>query len=303
MLDDPDKVKHAFEHALNRHGYSFQYSVIQKLMQLFDDHISPCSFECAEFPVAVQGRDTRIDFILRAGAFEFGRYHYQPTPFYIVAECKRANPALSNWCFARAPHVRRSQQRHTFIVEQLSHELVGDTPEYRSSGAALSTSSDELYHIGFEVRSAHEGDNKGDSRGAIENAATQVCRGLNGLVEYLRHAPSCIRQDGDPCAVIMPVIFTTARLFTTNVDLSSADIANGNLSLSTSQLQSRKWLAFQYNLSVGLKHTLDPQERSLELFRALTAEYARSIPIISPTGIEDFFSTFDFNLRQLQPTT
>src|SRR4030043_1645904 len=98
------KITSAFEKTLNRHGYGFQYSVLKKAKQLFEDGRSPWIFEPSEFPVSVQGRDVHIDFILRWYRKGMTLAEYS-IPVYLVAECKRADPALKYWCFARAPYV------------------------------------------------------------------------------------------------------------------------------------------------------------------------------------------------------
>ena len=77
------KIAHALRKVLNRHGYGFHYSVLQRIGGL---RRSGWRFEVAEMPVEVQGMSTRIDFILR-------RFN---THLYLLAECKRVNPALSN---------------------------------------------------------------------------------------------------------------------------------------------------------------------------------------------------------------
>ncbi len=82
----------AFEAALNRHGFALQYAVAQSARSLATTGFSNWFPLTAEFPVRVQGADTRIDLVLehrRRGRF-------------LVVETKRANPALAYWCFAKS---------------------------------------------------------------------------------------------------------------------------------------------------------------------------------------------------------
>jgi hypothetical protein len=58
-------------------------------------------------PVSVGGKDTHVDFVLRTHEA------------FLVAECKRANPALANWCFARAPYIARRERASEVRLEQL----------------------------------------------------------------------------------------------------------------------------------------------------------------------------------------
>src|SRR6267143_1937049 len=85
-----------YRKVLNHHGYGFQYSVIEFIDKLRRERRCDWELEASEFPVIVQGRSTRIDFVFRKNR-----------PFvYLVGECKRANPALSNWCFSSSFYAR-----------------------------------------------------------------------------------------------------------------------------------------------------------------------------------------------------
>src|SRR6266567_54840 len=94
--------KAGFAKALNRHGYGFQYAVLKRLEDLRDNKRSSLIFEAAEFPVEAKGQHTRIDFVLRHVS-DF------PRPLFVTAECKRANPSHSNWCFVKAPIISRNK--------------------------------------------------------------------------------------------------------------------------------------------------------------------------------------------------
>jgi len=98
------QVRNSFQKALNRHGYGFQFSVLkiaENLAKKVDRHErSRWNFLFSEVPVEVQGSGTRIDFILSRSRSDLSPF------FYLICECKRANPKLSNWCFVRAPRGR-----------------------------------------------------------------------------------------------------------------------------------------------------------------------------------------------------
>ncbi len=95
------QVEQSFTKVLNRNGYGFQFSVIKKAHELGKVAKSAWLFETIELPVEVRGSGTRMDFVLRKSA-------RRDKPFFLLAECKRANPSLSNWCFVRAPYTNRS---------------------------------------------------------------------------------------------------------------------------------------------------------------------------------------------------
>ncbi len=171
-----------FEKVLNRHGYGFQYSVLKKIQELHQNSKSRFAFEAAEFPVEVQGYDTRIDFILQKNL----RKPYSTDALLLLAECKRANPALSNWCFVKAPYTHRNRwgNQEKIIIEGLYK--TGNTPtESIESFSNENFVSLDAYHIGFEVRSGLKGNSSGETGGAIEKAASQISRGLNGFIKTM----------------------------------------------------------------------------------------------------------------------
>jgi hypothetical protein len=65
-------------------------------------------FDSAEFPVVAGGSTTHVDFILRS----------RSRRTYLVAECKRADPARARWCFARAPYTWHNPIKGEVIFDQ-----------------------------------------------------------------------------------------------------------------------------------------------------------------------------------------
>src|SRR4051794_9018628 len=88
--------KFGFTEALNRHGHPFHYRMVQEAANAFKSKNSTWRLAACEFPVRVRDHDSRIDFILRS-------LHGLTL---LIAECKRVNPAMGRWCFARAPFTR-----------------------------------------------------------------------------------------------------------------------------------------------------------------------------------------------------
>jgi hypothetical protein len=164
-----------FHKLLNQHGHGFHYAVLREVQRLFEEHQSGWVFEVAEFPVSVKGVDTRVDLVLR----------HPNRPFYIVGECKRANPALSNWCFVRAPYTRRDHRQEGIYVDKLSWR---DTRSMNTVEVANIAYTSEAYHIALEAKTGALGDPAGRGRGEIDDAATQVLRGVNGLIEAFARA-------------------------------------------------------------------------------------------------------------------
>lgn len=81
------------------------------------------------------------------------------------------------------------------------------------------------YHIAFDVSSGDAGEAQGNTRGAVERAAEQVLVGLNGMIEFMSNNKLLVNLREKRLFIL--IIFTTAKLFTTDADLSSASLENG----------------------------------------------------------------------------
>lgn len=227
------QVEESFGKVLNRNGYGFQFSVIKKAQESGKAAKSAWLFETIEFPVEVRGSGTRVDFILRKSA---GR----DKPFFLLAECKRANPGLSNWCFVRAPYVNRNQWGNSepIFMEHIQRNDDGSISAYAKSRSSI----ENYYHIGLEVRSNLKGDPAGESGRAIEDAAFQISRGLNGYIETVSKNIQILRDHAH--ADFIPVIFTTAQLWGSEVNLSLASIETGASDLGGVEFKKLPWLCY-----------------------------------------------------------
>jgi hypothetical protein len=188
-----------FQTALNRHGHPFQYAVIRPANELCVQKRSGWLFVFSEFPVEVQGGHTRIDFVLSQSY----RGGIGPCRL-LIAECKRADPALSNWLFARAPYVNRDSAPNSILTDCVKREQ-----RILTTSVGRNSISENIYHIAFEVKGAETGDSTATGRRTIEDAATQVMRGLNGLIECFSKNPRYLANDVP--VEFIPAIFTTAK--------------------------------------------------------------------------------------------
>jgi hypothetical protein len=278
-----------FEDTLNRHGYGFQHAVLKKVadMRTSTPQLSAFSVEVAEFPVEAD-KNTKIDFIAqRIAPLPYPGNHGVCPRMFLLAECKRVNPALSNWCFIRAPFTRRTGYANSLTLEV---GRVDSKYVLAMQHIHCPTNLNLSFHLGLPIKSDQKGDSCSDSgRDAIEDAATQSMRGLNGFVNFIKRAPGVIGPDNS--FVLLPVIFTTAKLWTSDDDLSKADIESGNLDiLKHGSLQSREWLFFEYNQSPTLKHSVEYTEHPADLSEWLQQDFIRTIVIVSVKGIEGFMT-------------
>jgi len=275
--DSPANLTERFRNELNKHGYPFQFAAADASRRAFENAQwrGLWKFEACEFPVIVQGQSTRIDLILK----------HAEANIYLLIECKRVDPALADWCFARFPYVSRTRTYEAFLAEEFVRKGLVTGSVY------MRDIREEYYSIGLEVKDpTKKGDGTGGGRGAIEAAASQACRGLNGMVECFAARPKSDFQ-----AFLIPVIFTTARLWGCEVSLTSAtDIETGRIPAENMEdLKALQVVLYQYHQSPGLKHTRSVTAKSETLGEILDLAYIRTIPIVTATGIESFLAGFD----------
>lgn len=263
-----------FAEALNRHGFAFQQAVLQHVIEMHRNGRSEWAFEVAEFPVAIGDSATHVDFVLRAAS----------ESAFLVGECKRVDPAMGRWCFARSPFTRRSGARDETILEELgqqhSSRLVS-SPVRGSWGAAP-------YQIAVEVKTKTTGDQSGGGRDTIDKAVAQVLRGVSGLVDHWA-AKDWSNRQGVKCRFI-PAVFTTAEIWTTDADLSRAELTSGRLGRDEFRASSAGWLWYNHNLSPHLRHGVSSNRSKDTLSEALAAEATRSVAIVSPSGLDEFLN-------------
>ena len=273
----------AFTKALNSHGYGFQYAVPRLVEHLGTFDGFAWDAEVSEFPVEVQGADTRIDFILRSKSRDQGHL------VLLFCECKRANPALSDWCFCRGPFVtRKTHAIEEMLADSVEQQIHGDISV---KSVRIMCAGFKTYNVAIELRTDSRGDSQGKSgRSAIESAMTQVLRGVNGYIEFL----GIYTRSTQPEAfgqTLIPVVFTTASLYVSDVDLGLADIQSGEV--SGAKLERVQWVVYQYHVSPGLKHSLEASfSNALDLPEVLTKEYIRSVIIVGASHTKDFLYAF-----------
>ncbi len=276
-----EDVAKRLQATLDRHGYGFQYAVVRTADELHQARRSPWRLPVTEFPVELNGHVTRADII-----FE----HFR-SPKVLVCECKRTNSALSDWCFLKVP-------LHLIMGSNagISFERLVRTPDGVKSSLGEPSYPEDVYHMAVEVRSQEKGDNVGQGRGVIEEAATQVLRSLNGLANYFSARPDHINSPNGWLTLI-PVIFTTARLWVSKTDLSLANLTTGMVELGERDLEPRDYVFYTYPLSSNLRHTVEglpgQRERIMlpHLGEVLYREYMRAIVVVSAAGVEKYLAS------------
>lgn len=285
-----EELKRVFGETLNKQGHSFAQAVIARAEELYEKRQSSWIFEAAEFPVEVQsradvkGRTTRIDFILQ----------HERQPILMLAECKRANTSLNNWIFVCVPYISRNDDwdRQVLILE---------CPDRQNRTRTLRLTKHDLfaYHLAIEVKSGEKGDSMGGRSDVFEEACGQVMLHINGYVNALIKIPSLTSTHQKQA--LFPVIFTTARLYKSNVDLRRTNVENGEVDVSGTELESVDWILYRYHYGPALKHSMFTDAYSHKsIGEAMEEEYVRTIAVVSASGIPSFLtwaSKVDYHIK------
>jgi hypothetical protein len=269
----PEPTAADIRKVLSSHGHAFQYAVLRRAEELAQEQRSDWIFEAAEFPVGEASNTIHIDFVLA----NIRR------SVYLVAECKRADPARAHWCFIKAPYTRRDPSDPEQVFEEVQYgpaniHWVRPRTKHAAPGS---------FHLGFELRSSEKGEGVA-SGPAIKDATTQVMRGLNGLINQLHGGSPSVSERGS--CIFVPAIFTTAKLWVARGDISDADLASGQLPADWGELTAVPWLWYSHNQSPDLRHQVQAEggASSSDLSQVLRAEYTRTIAIVGPDGIDAF---------------
>lgn len=275
-----EEVARLFREELDRHGYSFQDAMVTQINKITS--LSNWMPWIPELPVEVQKAHTRIDFV----------YVNDRKTFYLVCECKRSNPGLSNWCFARTVF----KSPHDLFASAYVESIVDIGLGVLRSNIKKLAGSDRLYQIALDVPGSAKGDKDGKGRGQIEEAATQVCRQLNGLVNFFYGHTALVQNQREKWVGLVPVILTTARLWITDFDLGMTNPESGKIGTNNFTVREVPWLWYQYHQSPGLKHLGPRSESPSDIEDILFREFVRPIAIVTPRGLQGFLSSSMWNI-------
>jgi hypothetical protein len=274
---DPDGSLRA---TFDRHGFGFQYAVISEFQQLRKQGLSPFDVDGIEYPVHINGVDLHVDFCLRSKRG------------LLVTECKRVDPSLGTWCFARSANLSpNSIERKRVALEWVMRE----TDNSVTVGRVDPEHSEHQYHVGLEVKdNSTTGSGLGKS---LDAAVTQAIRGASGMIAATASEPNLL--NGALMTTVVPVIITTARLVICETDLARSDVRTGRLPADVA-FQERSWIWYRVMTSASIRHQVrwfEPENRyriGASLRHQQDYYYARSVAIVSSSGLREF-------IDQVQP--
>jgi hypothetical protein len=285
-LEENTELQSVVKNKLNQHGYAFAQAVFKIFKEQFTKQQSQWSFQTMEQPFEVKNNSGRIDIVLKDAKRDI----------YLVVECKRANPATKNWCFFRIPVMRFNRTNNPFIAQQifLSVDQVNGPVSYRTDSVDLTYHTDkDTYHLGIETKTNEVGNSSGSTKSdEIEHDLSQVCKGMNGLVELIISKPSTYPSNRK--ITIIPLIITTANLFTSDANLENASILTGNYEDDLNLTQA-KWLYLQYPQTPGIIHKYNILSNN-DLPSLYDSEFLRTVCIVNASHLSNFLKAFNSDL-------
>jgi hypothetical protein len=148
------------------------------------------------------------------------------------------------------------------------------------------TRSTDMYHVAMEVKGTAKGDQHSSGRGVLEEALAQVMKGVHGLAETFAARPALIpERSGFP---LIPVVFTTASLFVSDLALGDSSLEDGRVPTPVAPLKRAPWLMYQWPVSPDLMHTVPGDRVDNRLSRVLEVDLVRTVAIVSPDGIAPY---------------
>ncbi len=277
MADDSPGDFALFRQALQEHGHAFHYATIKAIERASTIQDSGWHFVASEVPIALNGEEVHADLIFRSHRH------------YLIGECKRVNPAYSQWLFAQTRFTTGGGPASVTV-----EELCLDSPG--SAGMHVRpfqmAPARRAFQVGVTVRTKDKGQGCVSDKKAIEETVSQVSRAAGGFAELC----SVNRGLVDGPARIIPAIFTTARLFTCLYDLELADLATGDLPARV-EFESVPWLWFQRGLSESLLADLPGRyvaEHAPTWPQYFSRAAIRSVAIVNVDGIDSFMRELDF---------
>lgn len=274
--DGPDPV--LYRQAMREHGHAFHYAVIAAIERASRENGLGWRFMASEVPLSLNGDEVHADFIFQNGAR------------FLIGECKRVNPAYSEWLFGRTRYTTAGKPTLATVEELFAPSPQVARPHVRPKEVAH---AELTYQVGISVKTQKKGEGCVSDRTAIEECVKQVSRAAGGFSELCADNIGLLGPGLH--AVMVPAIFTTSSLCVCNRDVELSDLATGELSPDAT-FSRRPWLWFQRGLNPTLRAHLGGRyvcEEAPTWSAYFARSSVRSVAIVNAGGIEHFLSHLD----------
>jgi hypothetical protein len=151
-----------------------------------------------------------------------------------------------------------------------------------------------VFDLGVEVKTDQKGDPcTSPDKSPIQAAVGQVLRSVGGFIDTINSsiAFNDILEVGKP-EIMIPVVFTTAELFASNVDLGSSGLGDGKLEKITGNLTRVPWVWFNYHRTANLraKRRFGYGDKKEQHVSKRYRDVVRSVVIVNGNSLETFLA-------------
>lgn len=269
--------------ALNEQGFIFQ----EACKHCLEEVQTGWKVKAFEYPVSLQGNDTRVDIVLRNSDSD-------SPELWALIECKRADPEFVYWLFG-SPGLP-----------------FGDASCSALGFSCLSTRSDEPFCIRKLVEPLHFGISTYDAKNwtevkrdssrrisnteNIEKAFAQVLTGTAGFAE--EHLEQRYKHRHTFKTFFIPIVITTAKLYVAEYKPKDVDLETGTISKEKVHLSPKgqppeelEWMLIDYGAGENVAPSIIPEDYMCLDPGKLQEEYkTRSIFVVNAKSIISFFS-------------
>lgn len=282
MSQSLNEISKRFKETLDKHGHTFHHSILRRVEELQRQDLTKWGLVGSEYPVENKGNNSHIDFVLK---------HFRGFT-YLIAECKKADPARANWCFVKTPYNWRDERETYIQIDKIVDSKLQNGSISRKLTTTLAPTRRNIMNLGVEVKTGQTGDGfPSPDKSPINAAISQVLRNTSGLLNTFYNSDFSLKDAGTNPFRFIPVVFTTAQIWVSNVDLGTGNINDGTLPNNDIEAENVDWIWFNYNRPNLLSPEIELSQNSKISLSDEYYQFLRTVAIVSPSGIDSFFKT------------
>ena len=255
-------------HALNIHGLFFERWCQQTIRDTPGFTVTSTNYP-VEFPPpknGVRGREGVLD--IRA------EHHDGQKRLTLIIECKKNNPEFVNWVFVPSLSPKHSNRISVPVIVNKSRP---DSPvgwEVKTDLTRMHLDALQYADEARETKGARQSTSNDESRTETSDAVTEAAYQVTLATQAIsleevesssrrgKEASSTTRMSWDMQA-LLPVIVTSAHLFTCDFDPKEVEAGSGEIPYDKAKLVEHPYLVFTYTLPRHLQYVSEEAANNL----------------------------------------
>jgi hypothetical protein len=272
-------------HAINIHGVFFE-RWCQKVIHESKEWVLKATNYPVEYPPPngpIRGRESTLD--IEATRDRDG------VLLTLLIECKKNNPEFVNWVFFPK---YRSTASNPFVAREISKVLREPPAQGWAVAGGLNTHTvslpvaDEARETRGTYLESRRGNLTKTSNAAISDAAHQVALATQAVAFESGYHSQVLGDQASQAdlpwkrQLFLPMIVTTARLFTCDFDAGDVNSATGEISLAKAKLIEHGHLVYEYALPRQLQ--VQPADLAATLVNSSLVSFMRMHILVVHSG-------------------